>query len=43
MLHDFDFENLSVFSCSQVDASTEVCSENFGIRLRLQAGLHFQN
>ena len=27
--------SLSVFSCSQVDASTEVCSENFK--------LHFEN
>ena len=33
---------MSVVSCSQVDASTEVCSENFGIRLRLRVGLHLE-
>ena len=45
---DFGGENcepssLSLSSCSQVDASTEVCFENFGIRLRLEARLHFGN
>jgi len=31
------------FSCSQFDALTEVFPQNFGIRLRLQAGLHLQD
>ena len=30
---------MSVFPCSQVDASTE----NFGIRLRLKVGLHLED
>ena len=32
-----------MFPCSQVDASTEVCAKNFGINLRLKAGLHLED
>ena len=41
--YNCELSSLSVFSCSQSDALTEVFFENFGITLRLQAGLHLQD